>query len=150
MILRTYACPECNYLMQVTLTSEQWDQPPPSCEMCDRRTDQVFSPPAIGGSVGARARAIAEDIAANDYNVANVNFEHRQGGAPKVRYKDQSTVSPSSWQAHTQMLEQAISICKQNRRDFGLDGLDILKRNLAGGEQVDLIEASKKRALEVW
>lgn len=111
----------------------------------------MFTPPAIGGSVRARAARIAEDIAANDYGVANINFEHREGGAPQVRYKDQTaSAMPAQWQGRRELLERAISIGKQNRRDFGLDGLDILKRNLAGGEQPDLIEASKKKAIRVW
>ena len=100
-----------------------------------------------------RAARIAEDIIANDYGVANFQTDNREGGVPKVRYKDQSDqVRPSDWQkaGHRAILEQAISIGKQNRRQFGMDGLDILKRNIASGAQPDLIEASKKRAIKVY
>jgi hypothetical protein len=48
------------------------------------------------------------------------------------------------------MLETAIGIGQQNRRQFGMDGLDLLKRNLATGDQPDLIAASRKKAIRVW
>lgn len=113
--------------------------------------NQEFHPPAIGGSVHARAAAITEDIIANDYGVANYTPDNREGGTAKIRYKDQTpSVLPANWQGHREMLEQAISIGKQNRRDFGLDGLDILKRNILSGDQPDLIEASKRRAIKVY
>jgi hypothetical protein len=138
----------------VTLTAEEWEKPPPSCEACDRRQmDQEFKPPAIGGSVRSRAAAITESIIANDYGVANFQSEHRQGGTPKVRYKDQTaSVLPSDWQAagHKAMLESAIAIGKQTRRQFGPDGLDMLKRGIESGTQTDLIEASKRKAIKVW
>jgi hypothetical protein len=141
--------------MEVTLTAEEWDSPPPSCEMCDRREsmDQEFKPFGIGGSVHGRAAKIAEDIIANDFNVANFQSDRRRGGTPKVRYKDQSDlVQPSNWQAaqgHKAMLEAAISIGKQNRRQFG-DGLDMLQRGIKSGAQPDLIANSKKKAIRVW
>jgi hypothetical protein len=152
MIVRTYHCPECNHRIEVTLTAEEWEKPPPSCEACDRRAmNQEFKPPAIGGSVRSRAAAITESIIANDYGVANFQSDHRQGATPKVRYKDQSaSVLPSDWKAtegHRAVLETAISIGKAHR---GRDGLDILKRGLAAGTQVDLIEASKRKAIKVW
>ena len=153
MIMRTYHCPDCNHRMEVTLTAEEWNKPPPSCEACDARTNQEFQPPAIGGSVRMRAAAITEDILANDYGVANFQSERRQGGTPKVRYKDQTAnVLPSDWQkaAHQNMLETAIGIGKENRRQFGADGLDMLKRGIANGTQTDLIEASKRKAIKVW
>lgn len=152
MIMRTYQCETCFHRMEVALTQKQWDQPPPNCPMCAEATNQVFSPPAIGGSVHARAAAITESIIANDYGVANYTPDNREGGTPKVTYKDQGVVQPSAWQeaGHRQMLEQAISIGKMNRRDFGLDGLDILKRNILSGDQPDLIEASKRRAIKVY
>ena len=138
--------------MEVTLTAEEWDSPPPSCAICDAmEMSQEFTPPAIGGSARMRAARIAEDIIANDYGVANFHSDNREGGVPKVRYKDQSDqVRPSNWQGHQTVLQQAIDIGKMNRRQFGLDGLDILKRNITSGVQPDLIEASKRRAIKVW
>jgi hypothetical protein len=115
--------------------------------------NQEFKPPAIGGSIGAKARGITEDILANDYNVADIRFDNRQGGTGKVRYKDQTaSILPSDWQkaGHEAMLQTAIGIGQQNRRQFGMDGLDLLKRNLATGDQPDLIAASKRRAIKVW
>jgi hypothetical protein len=115
--------------------------------------NQEFKPPAIGGSVRSRAAAITESIIANDYGVANFQSDRRLGGTPKVRYKDQTaSVLPSDWQAagHKAMLETAIGIGKQTRRQFGMDGLDMLKRNIGSGAQPDLIEASKRRAIKVW
>jgi hypothetical protein len=139
--------------MEVTLSADQWDAPPPSCEACDAdETRQEFKPPAIGGSKSYRAHKLAEDIIANDYGVADVKFENRQGGVPKVRYKDQTAASiGSSWAGASQLLEQAVSIGKQTRRENGgFDGLDMLKANLKSGAQPDLIEASKRRAIKVW
>jgi hypothetical protein len=153
MIMRTYHCPECNHRMEQSLTQEQWDSPPPSCEACDQRMNQEFRPPAIGGSIGGKARALAEDIIANDYHVANIQFNNRQGGTSKVRYKDETASTlPSDWQkaGHAAMLQTAIGIGQQNRREFGMDGLDMLKRGIASGAQPDLIEASKRRAIKVW
>lgn len=152
MIRRTYMCPECAHRMEMILTADEWNSPPPSCEMCDaRQMHQEFKPPAIGGSVRARAGKIAEDIVANDYNVANFQSDRRQGGVGKVRYKDQTLNLPqASWQAaegHRSMLETAISIGKANR---GRDGLNILQKNLASGVQPDLIEQSKRRSIKVW
>ena len=34
-IVRTYACPECNHYMRVTLSMEQADDPPPDCPRCN-------------------------------------------------------------------------------------------------------------------
>ena len=152
-IARTYPCPECFTRIDVILSAEEWDAPAPSCEACDARLNQEFHPPAIGGSNRMKAARIAEDIIANDYGVANFQSDRRRGGVPKIRYKDDTgNVKPSDWQVAGQraILEQAISIGKQNRRDFGMDGLDMLKRGLASGAQVDLIEASKRKAIKVW
>jgi hypothetical protein len=146
-------CPECAHRMEVILTADEWNQPPPSCEMCDaRQMNQEFKPPAIGGSVRARAGRIAEDIIANDYNVANFTSDRRVGGTGKVRYKDETPNLPqANWQSiapgHQSMLETAISIGKANR---GRDGLNILQRNLRNGVQPDLIEVSKRRSIKVW
>ena len=98
-IMRTYMCGECSHRMEVTLPADQWDAPPPSCDACDARMGQEFKAPAIGGSKSYRAHKLAEDIIANDYGVADVKFDNRQGGTPKVRYKDQTAASVgSSWQ----------------------------------------------------
>lgn len=151
-IRRVYFCPECANRIEVVLSADEWDKPPPSCEACDaREMSQEFKPPAIGGSTMSRAARITEDIMANDYNVANFQSDRREGGQAKVSYKDQTaSIMPANWQGQRAMLEQAISIGKGNRREFGLDGLDILKRNLADGTQVDLIEASKRKSIKVW
>jgi len=157
-IARTYQCPECNHRMEVSLQAEQWDAPPPSCEACDaRETNQVFERgPAIGGSLRARAAAITESIIANDYGVANFRPDHRMGGTPQVRYKDQSPdVLPGSWQAAQATLAQAVDVGRAHRYtryEKGPQGnaLDVLKGALASGEQPDLIESSKRRAIKVW
>lgn len=144
-------CGECGHRMELTLSAEQWDSPPPSCEACDaRETRQEFHPPRIGGSIGGKARALAEDIIANDYGVANVQFDNREGGTPKVRYKDQTRTLPSTWQGANQLLEQAVAIGRQTRREVGGDGLDILKHSLKTGAQPDLIAASRRKAIRVW
>jgi hypothetical protein len=112
---------------------------------------QEFKPPAIGGSVRSRAAKITEGIIANDYGVANFQSNGRQGGTPKVRYKDQTAGSlEATWQGaggQRSMLETAISLGKANR---GRDGLNILQNNLASGVQPDLIEQSKRRSIKVW
>jgi hypothetical protein len=153
-IMRTYMCPDCSHRMEVMLSAEDWNAPPPSCESCDaRETRQEFQPPRIGGSVSMRAHRVAEDIIANDYQVANVQFDNRQGGVPKVRYKDQSaTTLQSTWGGQiANAVETAAAIGKQTRRENGgFDGLDMLKANLASGAQPDLIEASRRRAIKVW
>jgi putative FmdB family regulatory protein len=158
-ITRTYACPECNHMLEVVLSAEQWDDPPPSCPRCDaRETQQVFKPPAIGGSARSRAVSIAEEIAANDYKVANIHAEGRPGGTPKVRYKDTTPgVAPSTWtgpnaaeyQLGQSALQTAISLGRETRLKYG-SGLDILKHNLETGAQPDLIEQSKKKSPRIW
>jgi hypothetical protein len=153
-IMRTYMCGECSHRIEVVLSADQWDAPPPSCEDCDaREMRQEFKPPAIGGSIGGKARALAQDIIANDYGVADINFDNRQGGKPKVRYKDQtSTTLQSTWGGQiANALETAVSIGKQTRREMGgADGLDILKKSLETGAQPDLLAQSKRRAIKVW
>lgn len=158
-IIRTYGCPECNHVMEVTLSAEQWDDPPPSCPECDRReTQQVFKPPAITGSPRARAVSIAEQIAAEDYKVANIHAEGREGHAPKVKYKDDSPgVRPSAWtgpnaremQMSQEALQTAIALGRDTRLKYG-NGLDILRHNLETGVQPDLIELSKKKSARIW
>jgi hypothetical protein len=151
-ITRTYMCPECASRIEVVLSSDQWDAPPPSCAACDAHDmRQEFAVPAIGGSLSARAHSIAEDIAANDYNVADMRFQNRQGSVPKVRFKDQSDQQQvSAWATlGDNPLETAISIGRETRLKYG-SGLEILQRNLQSGVQPDLLAASKRRAIKVW
>lgn len=115
--------------------------------------NQEFRPVAKGGSVASRAQAITEQILTQDYGVSNFQTQRGQGGTPKVTYKDQTASAlPSTFQldAHRSILESAISIGKQNRREFGVDGLDMLRRGIADGTTPDLIENSKRRAIKVW
>jgi putative FmdB family regulatory protein len=152
-IVRTYACEQCNHFMEVTLSAEQWDEPAPDCPACAARAmQQQFRPVAITGSPSARAHALAEDIAANDYHVANMGDARKEGDTPNVRYKDQSPSSlPSStWSGVNQAtLEQAIANGRHTRLNFG-SGLDILQSNLKSGAEPDLIANSKRRAMRVW
>jgi hypothetical protein len=150
-IVRTYGCSECNHMMEVVLSSDQWDCEPPECPACaQRQMRQEFKPPAIVGSNRARAVAIAEDIAANDYNVADIKGATREGDVAKVRYKDQGNTLPSAWSTQAaQMLESAIAVGRQTRLKHG-NGLDVLQSALKSGAQPDLIEQSKKRAIKIW
>jgi len=137
-------------MMEVVLSSIDWDAEPPECPACAaREMRQEFKPVAIGGSTYARARALTEDIAANDYHVADMQRD-RQESTPKVRYKDQSsTVMPSTWQAANETLEAAISAGRQTRLRHG-SGLDVLQHNIKTGAEPDLIANSKKRMIKVW
>lgn len=149
-IVRTYACPECNHMMEVMLAAEEWDAEPPPCPACEARAmRQEFRPVAIGGSAVSRAAALAADIAEKDYHVADMSS--RGDGEPmKVRYKDTtSQVLPSSWAGGTDVMEQAIAIGRQTRVNHG-NGLDVLQHALKTGAQPDLIELSKRRAIRVW
>lgn len=150
-IVRTFQCPECNHRLEVTLRADQWDAPPPSCPACDEHDmQQQFKPPAIGGSVRARAVRLAEDIVSNDYGVADFKAEGKEGGAVTHRLKDfKPGTGGSTWGASGEMLEAAVSIGRQTRLQHG-NGLDVLKSALETGKQVDLIEASKRRAIKVW
>lgn len=158
-IIRTYACPECFHQWEVMLDAEQWNDPAPSCAMCDaRETQQVFRPPAIGGTASARAHAIAEQIAAEDYKVADFTAFGKEGGRAKVRYKDQSDqVREGKWtgpnakeyQMSQEALQTAIALGRDTRLKYG-NGLDVLRHTLASGDQPDLIEASKRRSPRIW
>jgi len=148
-IVRTYGCEQCNHIMEVVLTQEQWDDPPPECPECAKHPmRQEFKPVAIGGSNIVRARDIAEDIAANDYHVADMQRD-KHARTPTVRYKDQGSVLPSNWQAANQTLEAAIALGRETRLKYG-NGLDVLQHNLKTGAEPDLIANSKKRAMKVW
>jgi hypothetical protein len=112
---------------------------------------QQFKPVAITGSTSARARDLAEDIAANDYHVADMQREHRPEGTPQVRYRDQTPGALSStWGgvSHSAM-EAAFAAGRHTRLNFG-SGLDILQSNIKKGIEPDLIANSKRRAMKVW
>jgi len=138
-------------MIEVVLSSDQWDCEPPECPACRaRQMQQEFKPPAITGSPRSRAAAIAEDIAANDYHVADIQTDGKEGSRAKVRYKDQTNMLPSGFSAQAaQMLESAIAIGRDTRLKHG-NGLDVLQANLKSGAQPDLIEQSKKRAIRIW
>lgn len=150
-IVRTYACPECNHWIEVTLAADQWDDPEPECPACAARTQQQFKPFGITGSNNARAHAIAEDIVSNDYHAADFQREWRREGTPTVRYKDQNASIPaSSWNGVQGALETAVAIGRQTRTLHGGTGLDVLKANLASGAEPDLIANSKRKSIKVW
>ncbi|HEX3524768.1 MAG TPA: hypothetical protein VHT52_22100 [Stellaceae bacterium] len=146
--------------MEVVLSAEQWDQDPPECPECARRArgepapqmHQEFKPPAITGSHRARAVRLAEDIASNDYGVANMSIAGRQGERNKVRYKDQSDgVRPAAWtgpnareyQMSKDVLEAAVKLGRANRLQHGT-GLDTIK------QMPDLIANSKRISHKIW
>lgn len=149
MILRTYGCESCNHMMTVELRSDQWDAEPPECPRCASATYQEFAPPAIGGSVRGRATKLAEDIAANDYGVADFKAEGRPEGRAQVRYQGGSQEPASSWGIHSEALATAVSLGRDTRLKYG-SGLDVLQTSLKNGTQPDLIEASKRRSIRVW
>ena len=153
-IMRTYMCGDCGHTLDVTLSAEQWNAQPPDCPRCLERgewntTHQEFKPPAIGGSIRSRAIKLAEDIAEKDYGVADFKSDGREGGRPKVRYKDASAVPPSSWALPNESLAQAVALGRESRLRYG-SGLDVLHSTLKDGTQPDLIELSKRRSMRVW
>jgi hypothetical protein len=133
--------------MRVTLESSQWDEPPPECPECALKPmAQEFVAPAIVGSNRARAVALAEDIAANDYGVADINLSRREGIAPKVRYKDdnRSTKPQGNWGGvNPEALESALAMGRQTRMQHG-SSLDIIQT------MPDYIANSKKLSVKVW
>jgi hypothetical protein len=137
--------------MEVTLSFEQCDDPPPDCPMCAERTRQEFRPIAIASSTSVRAHDIAADIAANDYHVADMQREHRYEGTPKVRYKDQTApAAKSAWGGVPPgALEAAVAAGREMRLQFG-SGLDVLQTNIRNGTEPDLIANSKKLCTRVW
>jgi hypothetical protein len=154
-IVRTYGCGSCGHFIEVTLAMEQADDPPPGCPRCATITQQEFKPVAIGGSTVGKAVKLAETIAHEDYGVADMQHDTRQGGTPKVRYKDQGTALQqqqiSSWGAPGNILSEALTLGRQTRMaNGGYSGVDTLQAMLKSGEQPDLIEASKRRAMKVW
>jgi hypothetical protein len=134
--------------MTVDLASEQWDQDPPDCPACEAATHQEFFPPAIGGGTYGKARALAETIASEDYNIADMPTSASRGG---VRYKDSTeSVLASSWGQQAQgQLAQAISLGRETRLRHG-NGLDVLQGALKSGAQRDLIADSKRRSIKVY
>lgn len=155
-IIRTYQCAECFHRMEVTLAAEQWDDPPPDCPRCvahdlQEPMQQDFKPIALGGSLNAKAHAVAEDIIANDYHVADYNRDRHEGAKPKVRYKDQTAqMMPAEWKSfNAPSLEAAAAIGRNTRLQFG-SGLEVLQSNLKSGAQPDLIEISKRRSAKIW
>jgi hypothetical protein len=152
-IVRTYGCEQCGNFIEVTLTMQQCDDPAPDCPYCAARPmQQEFKPFAIGGSTVGKAVKLAETIAAEDYGVADMQHDTRHGGTPKVRYKDQGTpLQASAWGATGEVLQQAVALGRQTRMaNGGFSGIDTLQHMLKTGEQPDLIEASKRRAMKVW
>jgi putative FmdB family regulatory protein len=152
-IVRTYGCNDCGNFIEVILTLQQADDPPPECPHCARGAmQQEFKPFAIGGSTVGKAAKLAETIAAEDYGVADMQHDTRHGGTPKVRYKDQGTPSQAGvWGATGDVMQKALVNGRQTRMENGgFTGLDTLQRMLKTGEQPDLIEASKRKAMRVW
>jgi hypothetical protein len=135
---------------------EQVDDAPPECPHCaSMPMQQEFKPFAIGGSTVGKAVKLAETIAAEDYGVADMQHDTRHGSTPKVRYKDQGNALQqqqiSSWGAPGNVLSEAIALGRQTRMaNGGFSGVDTLQAMLKSGEQPDLIEASKRRAMKVW
>jgi len=109
---------------------------------------QEYKPVALGGSNRSKATALAEDIAAQDYNVADISLDGK-GGRNKVRYKDQAEATKSVWTAAQDAIQGAISAGRESRLKYG-SGLDILQKSLKDGTQPDLIELSKKRSMRIW
>lgn len=154
-IVRTYGCGDCGHFFDINLTMEQVDDPPPECPRCHNVTQQEFKPIAVGGSTVGKAVKLAETIAAEDYGVADMQHDTRRGGTPKVRYKDEGTPlqqqQMSTWGSPGAMLSEAIALGRQTRiANGGYSGVDTLQAMLKSGEQPDLIEASKRRAMRVW
>jgi hypothetical protein len=152
-IVRSYMCETCAHQMTVTLTAEQWDEPAPDCPRCaERNMRQEFRPFAIGGSTAGKAHALTEDIAANDYHVADMSTANREGDVPTVRYKDQvaSAMPTSTWGmgANSALMQTAMAAGRQTRLSFG-SGLDILQANIKSGVEPDLIENAKRRAIRI-
>jgi hypothetical protein len=109
---------------------------------------QEFKPIAIGGSDRSKATKIAETIAEQDYGVADMQVDGKQGGRPKVRYKD---ANPGGWgnaagvKIDNSMLETAAALGRQTRlANGGVTGLDMIR------QMPDLIAASKAKSIKIW
>jgi hypothetical protein len=137
--------------MDVTLAMDQWDAPPPDCPNCllQGNMRQEFKPFAINGSPAAYARAVAEDIAAKDYHVADMGWRKDREVASTTphRLKDATPASagvPSNWGAPIASVEQAIAIGRNIRVNHG-SGLEMLQNGIKDGTQPDLIKNSVAR-----
>jgi hypothetical protein len=118
---------------------------------------QEFKPIPVVGSSYARARALAEDIAAKDYNVADLHWRKNNESAQATphRLKDETPQSVhqatgSAWGVTGEALQQAVALGREVRLNHGGSGLDMLQNALKDGTQPDLIEVSKRRAMKVW
>lgn len=153
-IVRTYICEDCGHAIEVVLSQDEWDAPAPWCPMCaERNMRQEFKAPAIGGSHRAKAVALAEEIAEQDYGVADMKIEGKEGVRNKVRYKDDKrlpTDMKAEWKGNQEMLESAVALGKEQRLRNGGSGLDVLQSSLKTGDLPDLIEISKRRSMKVW
>ena len=148
MIRRTYMCEDCGYRMELELRSDQWNADPPDCPMCAVQTFQDFKPPAITGSHIARATEIAHRIAAEDYNVADIQSPSRSGR--EVRYRDETPgAGASTWGMAQGAMQQAMALGRETRIRHG-SGLDVLQGALKSGAQPDLIAESRKRSIRVY
>ena len=144
--------------MDVVLSMDQVDDPPPDCPRCTGATHQEFKPIALGGSARSRAVNLALEIAEKDYGVADIQAHGKEGGTPTVRYRDETPASiaakrlggAAAWGANREVLEGAIAAGRAQRISNGGDGLDVLKSALKSGAQPDLIEVSKRRSMRVW
>ena len=158
-ITRVYQCGDCFHRLTVVLPLEDWERPPPPCPVCAQNDAEAAAQPMqqefkvnIGGSTRARAVALAERIADEDYGVADMKIEGRQGERNKVRYKDQGTPAQAtqvaSWGATGDVMKTAMAIGRETRLKHG-DGLDVLQSALRSGAQPDLIEVSKRNMMLV-
>jgi hypothetical protein len=132
--------------MRVTLKREQWNDPPPGCPRCVAEPmRQEFVAPGIIGGHRARAVALAEDIAANDYGVADMQMQRKEGSTPKVRYKDDNrSAGSSAWGGiNPEALEAAVAQGRATRVQHG-SALDTIKN------MPDYIANSKKLSVKVW
>jgi hypothetical protein len=151
-IVRSYFCENCATQIEVTLDSSQWDDPAPDCPTCTGiELKQEFRPIALGGSPSGKAHAIAEDILANDYHVADTTRAKHEGDTPKVRYKDSPISLPAStWSGVSQAaMEQAMNAGRQTRLKWG-NGLDVLQANIKSGAEPDLIANSRRKAIRIY
>jgi hypothetical protein len=144
-------CNACGHYLNVTLTAEQWDAAAPECPNCSAQSmAQDFKPVALGGSARSKAEKITEDILEKDYHVSDIKRDERREATPQVRYKDQAPPpNASHWVGSREALEGAVAAGRQSRLRYG-SGLDVLQSNLKSGEQPDLIEISKRRAMRVY